>query len=169
MKKRLGFVSNSSSTSFYFFTKGGGVDKVLECIQRHQEKFRLKTDFEFSPEYSCTADDVCDAIRGLSKKLIGVTSLMGEAASDIRQWEEDSKSSDSWTSDFAAEYLAEARERLLDLENLRSLGFTQALVVGFGDNHGDIEGGNVGNAMDYEGREIRIDDDDFKLRTEQNR
>lgn len=39
----------------------------------------------------------------------------------------------------------------------------------WGDNHGDISGGETGYAMDYEGRRIRINSDDLIVFTEQNR
>jgi len=48
-------------------------------------------------------------------------------------------------------------------------GFTRLLKVDFGDNNGDISGGNIGTAMDYEGRKIRINTSDFIVFTEQNR
>jgi hypothetical protein len=52
---------------------------------------------------------------------------------------------------------------------MKKRGFKTVHIIGFGDNHGEICGGIVGNVMDYAGRHIYIDKDGFIVFTEQNR
>jgi len=52
------------------------------------------------------------------------------------------------------------------LNRTKSKGLNSVLQIGFGDNHGDVCGGDVGTVMDYEGRHIRINKDDFVVITE---
>ncbi|MFA6234136.1 MAG: hypothetical protein WC824_08120 [Bacteroidota bacterium] len=51
----------------------------------------------------------------------------------------------------------------------RAKGFDFVMKVDFGDNHGDYQGGNLGNCMDYEGRNIYLVDENLFYTTEQNR
>ena len=45
----------------------------------------------------------------------------------------------------------------------------KTLLIGFGDNHGEIRGGDIGYTMDYTGRRTNINNNDLIIFTKQNR
>ena len=66
-------------------------------------------------------------------------------------------------------YVEKLKGRIKKLKSLEKKGFKYVNEIGFGDNHGDVCGGKVGYAMDYDGRSINLSEDDFVVMTEQNR
>ena len=183
MKIRVGFVANSSSTSFTFLTKKSGKSELVKQILEHYTKFNLT---HVSPAfldtecvYHCTAEDVCEAIKVLTaRQPQKIDKCIEEEKQEIEQskkWWEDSKSlcaderSMSLHEKWHEEALSDMMKKVIWLEQAKSQGFTHVFEVKFGDNDGDFSGGNVGITMDYEGRYIDIDDESFKVKTEQAR
>jgi hypothetical protein len=70
---------------------------------------------------------------------------------------------------FLQERKQELESKLVILKQAEKRGLNTVLVIGFGDHDGDVSGGDVGMAMDYEGRNISIDARDLIVFTEQNR
>jgi len=63
----------------------------------------------------------------------------------------------------------DSKEKISYVKKLINKGFNTAIMIGFGDNDGEISGGAVGITMDYEGRGIKMNEPDFVIMTEQNR
>jgi hypothetical protein len=178
MKIRTGFVSNSSSTSFTFCYKGEGIKPLTDLIlTKYRNRFELSYD-----EWHCNAQDVVEAIEGCfgSKNEydkitpVSIDQVIRDVENylaDTEVWleEESRKNKDSWLVIHYSKHIQKLQKKISRLKNLKKEGLTTVLIVGFGDNDGNISGGNVGNAMDYEGRNIDINNDDLVVFTEQNR
>jgi len=161
MKLRLGFVTNSSSTTHIMMWKGDK-DRLKELLEAHQNRFHLRyvdwddTMIEVTPEKvseailskMSEAQKTSDYIQR-QKQIIQLLQRVMEEHPDI--------------------YEAHVRDAT---DKIRRAGeFDWILEVGFGDNHGDFAGGDLGVVMDYEGRRIYIVDADrgFYYTTEQSR
>lgn len=152
MKIRSGFISNSSSTSFMFIFKGQTKEDLYDAIWKNRKDFHLVTD----DNRSCCAEWLVDEIESLPDNIIREGSdpinLLIKTRkcilNDNKKYLADSKDkyfSESWRT------IVEDEEQLIKrLQNLKDKGFTWSMIISFGDNHGDISGGNVGTAMDYE-------------------
>lgn len=166
MKIRTGFVSNSSSTSFTFFTKKPGLKYLLLQIQKHKDKFDLASE----DVGRITASDVCEALAELKKqpKIIGKLIKNIEASIQYDQrWLERAKANPAeFVISHIADSISETKKELALVEQIQGQGFEYFLEVQFGDNHGDIQGDKVGTVMDYEGQGVSIDDESLKLRVE---
>ena len=180
MKTRQGFVSNSSSTSFTFCFKGKKLKVLTDLIlTKYREKFQRNFD-----EWHCNAMDVVRAIEGCINTtksydkvaLVSIDKIIEDDMAYIERLEKDikeakEKPSTNWSGH--RNYLLEDKQNLESkvnkLQKIKKNGLTTVLVIGFGDNDGEVSGGNVGYAMDYDGRSIDINAKDLVVFTEQNR
>lgn len=177
MKTRRGFVSNSSSTSFTFCFKGRSVKALSDVIlTQYRDRFRLSYD-----EYHCNALDIIEAIERVAQtsgRLKTIKEHMefikteienneSEIAEEGRESMAASGSGCFYT--FLQERKQELERQLVIFKQAEKRGLNTVLVIGFGDNDGDVSGGDIGMAMDYEGRNISIDAKDLVVFTEQNR
>lgn len=182
MKAKADFVTNSSSTSFTFIFKGNHIDLFKGIITR-AELFNLSME-----SYGSSYDhkiDVWDVIRAIDS----VIKINGEdlwikpavATIDSHIKEKDREideiegariqgfGNDEWRKQYDDGVLAELKADIKSLKAAKAKGLTSMFTIGFGDNDGEICGGPVGTTMDYEGRHIKVNDDDFIIITEQNR
>jgi len=184
MKIRNGFVSNSSSTSFTFCFKGATIDALYDAIHKYSKHFQLSFDAGWGYEesiHSCNAQDVIDAIRGACARhseyewenitVVPIEDQIEELRASISEIRKELKKEDEKPvmRDIYFRHLSDLESHLNKLKSANKKGLTDVAVIGFGDNHGHISGGDVGYAMDYEGRNISIEKDDFMVFTEQNR
>jgi hypothetical protein len=70
---------------------------------------------------------------------------------------------------FLQERKQELEKQLDILRKAQERGLNAVIVIGFGDNDGEVSGLDLGIVMDYEGRNISIDAKDLVVFTEQNR
>ena len=82
---------------------------------------------------------------------------------------EGAKEKDKWLANYSVTEKAQHQEEIEKLQVSKKNGLTSVLVIGFGDNDGDISGPGLGSVMDYDGRSININEKDFVVWTEQNR
>jgi len=185
MKIRANFVSNSSSTSFTFCFKGE-IDDLHRKIIDYQNYFYLAYDgynWGSGSDYvfKCNALEVANAIQESYEskpireweevKIENIDKLIADEKKALSAFLEeiDDVKRDSWMRKYDEETIKEMNDKIKKLERSKGKGLDKVLVIDFGDNHGVISGGDLGNAMDYEGRYIKIDEDDFVVFTEQNR
>jgi len=177
MKTRNGFVSNSSSTSFTFCFKGKGIKPLTDMIlTKYRNQFKRSYD-----EWHCNAMDVVEAIEHcfehggewhkvepvhINKVIEQEKFSLGQILEEIKRDEE--KKDDYWKQ-HNLEHKQELEAKIRKLENIKKKGLTTVLIIGFGDNHGEVQGGDLGRAMDYDGRYIDINGADLVVFTEQNR
>jgi hypothetical protein len=171
VKIRNGFVSNSSSTSFTFIFKGSSADDLYAMINKYNQYFDLYYDISnvdgTSIPVHCTAEDVINALKTLKLNVVPIKEHRIDIHKHLKQYElydRHDKEGDFWVQTIVDQVMKEE-----DLKDAEKNGFTCSVVVGFGDNNGDISGGDIGYCMDYEGRAIHINKPDFIVTTEQNR
>lgn len=171
MKIRDSFVSNSSSTSFTFIFKGDKIEDLFDLIRKYNQYFDLYFTSYDEKELHCTAEDVIRSIEAIKSDL-GLTSIYSfhqDIKTRMRDLEKMPKESKDrivkWYDTKNQNYIAE--ESIV--EEATKKEFKSVLIIDFGDNHGNISGGNVGYCMDYEGRDISINKPDLIVMTEQNR
>jgi hypothetical protein len=168
MKIRQGFVSNSSSTSFYFITKKGSKEELFKMMRKYSKCFDGMTSEYFEEYQPLTTEIIISAIDGLTKitqySVLELVSHFEEQLESDREW------SKKYPNDnYSREDTYRKSNRILFLISLHEKGFKSVFDIGFGDHDGDISGGQIGNIMDYEGRTINLNEDDFVIFTEQAR
>lgn len=166
MRIRNGFVTNSSSTNFIFMFKGNKKEELFDLIKKDSKKFKLYYD-----KWKCDHEDVIKSIDECLQeitdydqvKIYNKDELITKVNDRIAYWKES----------YGKRFFKEAPKDLLKikyvLDNTDLSNIDSVLEIQFGDNHGNIEGNDIGYAMDYEGREIHIVKDNFIVLTEQNR
>ena len=179
MKIRTGFVSNSSSTSFTFIFKGNDFEDLYTMMRKYDQYFDLYNADLFGEPLHCNVEDIIKAIKEKAKIgseyesnnpmiITPISKLISTSKETIeqnkKQIEQLEKRNDFWLN-----LIMDKAMEISDLEDDKKAGFNGAFIIEFGDNHGDICGGDVGNLMDYEGRTISINKPDFIVYTEQNR
>lgn len=177
MKIRNGFVSNSSSTSFTFCfkDKGNGIDDLLDMIVSQKYKNNFQRSFD---EWFCNATGVADAIKASVErggewneaKVVSIDKIIADEKDDLKHIKEVIKEAEkkNWTG-YYLERKDCLEEKIKKLQKIKKNGLDSVLVIGFGDNDGEVCGGSVGHAMDYDGRYIGINTNELVVFTEQNR
>lgn len=161
MKIRNGFVSNSSSTSFTFCFKGKNIKDLTDLIlTKYRDSFKRSYD-----EYHCNALDVVKAIEECIKECVSIdkvildTMAILEGTLEYTERHKDKK--DRYFIEMELRLKQELENKIEKLKGIREKGLNSVVIIGFGDNHGDVSGGNIGYAMDYGGRDIDINNDDL--------
>jgi len=175
MKVKGDFVTNSSSTSFFFVTKTDSISDFLKKLVENKNLFQLSHDISWTKQPHVVSIDVFNVIEEiesiLPKKIHHIDYMLESLKSVIDNCGERLlySSEDEPYHRFEQELMEEYEKKLLEWAEFKNKGFTHYYQIGFGDNDGDISGGDVGNTMDYSGRYIGLRNDDFIIFTEQNR
>ena len=185
MKIRNGFISNSSSTSFTMCFKGDE-SNLYDKLSKYGVYFDLiypYNDLEYSSGHSLNwevnVEDVIDSIKSVLEKgevnyqddalcherviILDIEDIIKKQKEDIQEIE---KGLDEV---YEMSFLIQEQDILDKLETAKKRGLTSGIIIDFGDNHGVICGGRIGNTMDYAGRYTHIDKKDFLVFTRQNR
>lgn len=176
MKIKGDFVTNSSSTAF-FFTFKGDIESLFKCIKKHKKDFCLTYDTEWDKmHYEVNHMDIINSILDVidnnekmvpdkyKKQLIyPITEAIAELKKDTEYLESLQEKQ------YLSHYYKEHKEHLRRLILAKKNGAEKCLIMNFGDHDGDVCGGPIGHTMDYEGREIDICDGVFQVFTRQDR
>jgi hypothetical protein len=181
MKTRQGFVSNSSSTSFFFIIKEPTEKCLYDMIRKYKDRFNLSTKWDNTENTSCNHIDVIDELEKVFAKAprnewdeplgFSILSKIGDLEIEIE--ENKQRSIDSKEPDYARKWWREdiyrAESDIGLLKEASKNGLTWIYNIQFGDNHGDVCGGRIGCTMDYAGQGMEINTPDFVVYTEPNR
>lgn len=177
MKIRNGFVSNSSSSSFTFIHKGENLEELYNQINKWNQYFDLRYTNYNDETATINANDVINEIKKLGEDpatpitwkiedyIIHLETELQRTQNYLTKLMKDGKHNN----DFVMEYIFKMSSNITELEDLAKRGFRTVHTISFGDNHGNISGEGVGEVMDYEGRNIYINKEDFVVFTEQDR
>ena len=187
MRVKSDFITNSSSTNFFFVFKGPRcVKSVTNAVWNHRKSFSLHYELNENNSHSCNAQDIVEDIERCIKQSLGkkewnsvkITTVDKKILQIDKQIEHEKEYNASWMKDHPEDKTSEkySKQTVSRLEKqkgkfqeAKSKGFENLLEMDWGDNHGAVSGGDTGYAMDYEGRYIRINSDDLIVFSEQNR
>jgi predicted methyltransferase MtxX (methanogen marker protein 4) len=179
MKIKTDFVTNSSSTSFIFAFKGNKRSYLFEKMVKYKEKFDLYN------EYGSGSDriNVWDIIHAIDPILrtnkedpwylpgpIKLETYLANLKESLTMYENEYASAIKAEQDgnvpllspnYALESVSEYKDKIKRIKKIIKKGIDHYIEISFGDNDGMISGGRVGMTMDYSGRDIKIDEDDF--------
>jgi hypothetical protein len=130
----------------------------------------LKPGDEYGCPSQCTVTQYIKSLKQREKRLLEYCKEHRQKADahkdDESGWEFDyhHRRANEWMDDYM-----EVSAQIDHVKALKSKGFKYVTEIGFGDNHGSVQGEGVGDIMDYAGRSIDIDKEDFVVWTEQNR
>ena len=166
MKRRNGFVSNSSSTCFTFLFKENDKKDIFKKLSKNRHQF----DF-----MSVDSDDIINSITELIDKnriydveitLIDLNERIEIEKEDIS----DNYRDDDWFAQFGYENIARHLDLILIFKKAYNNGYKYAASIYYGDNEGDECMTEVANTM-KENADI-IDgmvNEDFCIIVERNR
>jgi hypothetical protein len=166
MKLRLGFVTNSSSTNHIIMWRGSQND-LQKILMEKIEMFPDHYD-SYNKTHNIDKIEIVYAIISKADKAWNKQEMLTELNIRLKHAEQWYKETGKRDDTFSGKY---ALEHLKFIENLieASKNKDWMLEVYFGDNEGDFEGGDLGCIMDYEGRYIHVDEEEFFYKTKQNR
>jgi hypothetical protein len=153
--------------------KGDSIEDLYKLLRKYHKKFDIGFD-----EYKTNAEEIIEAIKCLEPitknkwsgyRLNSIADTLFNYNKRMHEIIEYLKADKPFLQEYYITELKDIKDKIEVVKKLRNKGFTTTIMIGFGDNDGDISGGNVGNTMDYEGRYLNIREDDFVIMTDQNR
>jgi len=169
MKIKSDFITNSSSTAFFFFFKGEKIQDLSNVLRKYDNVFERD---EF--EYKMNVEDLVSSIENLVPSVLqikDIDKLVPQFLENIQRLIEtcykENKEGDKF--DSAKYFMGDVRDRLKTYEISKDIlkkGFTKVLEIEFGDNDGHVAGGNVGTLMDYKHSSLEMKKEDLVILTE---
>jgi len=187
MKVKVDFITNSSSTAFFFIFNGDR-EELYKLIRKYGKKFDQSIDYGLddsedirwsdagyviaSIDQCITTDEKYDEYRQC--KIEPIEKIIKEYEDQVLYWEKSyskeiqRSKTEKITYDLSKDYKEYAenyREQIKVLKEAELKGLTSFLEIEFGDNHGQICGGNA-SAMDYNRDDLIIKENDLYLLNE---
>jgi len=182
VKIKRDFITNSSSTNFYFIFKGDHID-LYQRLLEHKHEFDLSYDTFEELVFNITTWDVIreidkvirsnDSDLWLLKNVTNIDHIIETFEDDKKMFFDLYKNGSKYSKTLHDIYYKEKAETIQKrtqlLKEAKKKGLSSYIMISFGDNHGDVKGDAVGTTMDYAGRKISINCPSFVVFTEQDR
>jgi hypothetical protein len=172
MKFKLDYITNSSSTAFFFIFKGDGKKELFELINKYSNKFDLREKFSDDDIYTCDANFVINGIdSSLNKKykykfekceFENIDSLIAyfeDFLERIIKLNEDTKTKKLY---LYTDEINQTKYILTNLKQAKEKGLVNCLQIEFGDNRGHVSQSKESSCMDY-AKPVIIEDDFYLL------
>ena len=144
------------------------MENLFEMMRKYGEYFNLYSeDFD-----NCDVEEVIEAIKEAGGiKVRSIEEVWEDLNERKLSWQRMSPENedDKWREELYQDVINHILDTQFIIEDAQRRGLKGVVEIEFGDNHGNIEGGKIGNLMDYEGRNIHIGKSDFIVTTEQRR
>ena len=169
MKIRNGFISNSSSTSFVICFKGDET-ALHTLLKKYAVYFDLIFPYseDMEADWKINVEDITTSIRECVQNYseddiyaVKIESVDDAIALQVKYREDTQRRHREDPHIYQLEDVWEEKYKEEKLKSAKKRGLTSTIKISFGDNHGSICGGRIGNTMDFEGRKIDINKEDF--------
>ncbi len=161
MKIKGDFVTNSSSTAFFFIFKGKDIHDLVSILRKYPEYFKSKTNDFRGKTLTINVEDVINDILSLEKNedfsyqhMSCPVKLRKQMKLQISEYGYDSS------------YSEFIEQHIKSLEEAFKLGMRRCIEITWGDNEGDITGGPTGYCMDYVLGRLKVAKKDLIIFTE---
>ena len=168
MKRRNGFVSNSSSTSFFFVFGSKDINHIKNVLNKYKDRFNLSYHM-VDEEISCTGDEVIyEILRNINNiNNIGnfnIDVIIENINKDLERLK--SIISDNMHDRYWMGITFNKTLYLLNgLKDAKNNGLEYTYVVPFGNEEGDD---NVNALMDLKSESLNMREDDLYILVENN-
>jgi hypothetical protein len=157
MKIKSDFVTNSSSTSFFFIFNGDKND-LFELIKKNNKSFDLSYKYTDNDNETKTDENfIIESINNVINKkheflktveVKNIDFLIEELKNEYEYFVEVIQQSSTKLIDYEREILNEINNKIIICKKAKENGLTNYLKIEFGDNHGHVANDQAG-VIDY--------------------
>lgn len=155
MKFKLDFITNSSSTAFFFIFKGNRKEDLFEVISKYPKRFEQHDDLGWDKEPNIVNVDAKFIIESIDKvygtvgdfyvtdskvKIKPISKLIKDFTKTLKYWEKAHKKE---RTGWYKHYITETKNQLKSVLEAKEKGLDKYIEINFGDSEGHVHGGSA--------------------------